>query len=1572
MRTQNLRQIEAALLKIWSETLVRPIAELDPSANFFSAGGDSMLMLQVMDRVNRTLLGDVPEGLPIADFFTYGTLRELARRVAECGDGKDPHAPDSAAPGAIAIIGMEGRFPGIRNVREFWTALCEGRETLTFFSEEQLVEAGVSAADLDDSRYVRCAGLLSDVQSFDAEEFGITATEAAQMSPEQRLLLECAQETLEAAGYAARWKDEGVGAFVGCGISSYLLDHFEVRSPRLESSAGMRALVANTSAATRLAFLLNLRGPCLTVDTACSSSLVAVHLACRALLNGECEMALAGGATVRRFGARGYRAEEGGILSPDGHCRPFDSHAQGTIASSGAGLVLLKPLEAARADRDTVYAVIRGSAISNDGSGKVGYTAPSAAGQAAALHAAYRAAGVDPSTVGYVETHGTATALGDAIEIAALAEVFRGNAGCRLGTLKANMGHLEAAAGVASLMKAALALKHEELPPNIHFKTPNPQLGLERTPFSLNAALECWPTTAPARRAGVSSFGIGGTNAHAVLEAAPRVLPTQSHRPCQLLTLSARTPHKLRARSRELADHLASTSDQSLADVAFSLEIGRAEHPYRAVCVSESATEAILLLQSEAQQQERESLPAGQAPPVVFMFPGQGSQHLRMTAGLYWSEPAFREPLDRCAQSLLSLIELDIRSFLDPGRAERDEAWLEHALMQTQWAQPALFAVEYALARLWQSWGVQPDFVIGHSLGEYVAACISGVLALEDALTLVCHRARLMQAAPHGSMLAVQLGREALEGLLPADCCLAAANSDSRCVISGPRPAIARLQLSLENRGVSCTPAPVAHAFHSSLMDEASTALQEITERVEHKEVGVPYVSTLDGKLFAQGARLPSDYWKRQLRHTVEFASGVRTLLQGAQKIFLEVGPGTVLSSCVRNIAGSQSHIVAASCRHPRHEGSDSRWLMHAVGRLWKAGTRLDWAAFNAFNLCGRVPLPTTPFERRRHWLEPPALDENRHSESSSAGADDSRAYLYAPTWRQTLAADPAPGVEGRACLLLDRGGEATERLARDLEAVGWRVTHVRIGAGYAWDANVCTIEPTEPMHYDRLLEDVEARTPGIALIVHAWRAQTAGTEPDSLKECVDHGFFGLIHLCQAMGRRNERLDAALFAMTVGAHSVFGEAIVYPADAMLPAVLRVIAREFAFLCCRAVDVSAQDSSAAQSEALLREIRSQAAEPVVALRGSARFTPSFERLVASAASRPASLLRPGGAYLITGGLGGLGRTFAAFLARSVGARLALVSRTPLPDRSTWEQRLAASADDEIALRIRAVLEMESLGSQVLLLTADVCELQELRSAVQAACQAFGTIHGVIHTAGVAGGGVVALKDRASAATVFAPKIEGTGNVLRALESITPDFVVSCSSLASILAPAGQCDYVAANAFQDALAHACDRPGSTRHISIDWDVWKELGMAVRNLGAIDFGLSCEEGCRALDEVLRHPRPQWIVSSRELGSTLAQSAVPESSRSARRRSATEIAPTGSNARTLAERTIGQIWSELLGIAAPDVDVDFFDSGGDSLLAVQLGAQLESHFARPFTLRQILEAPTIASLARQLEARS
>ncbi|XXT19047.1 amino acid adenylation domain-containing protein [Sorangium sp. So ce429] len=893
---------------------------------------------------------------------------------------------DEFATEGVAVIGIGCRFPKSRNADEFWENLRRGLDAVSTFTEGELLTAGVAPSTLAQPGYVRARGALEGTADFDAELFAFTPREAELTDPQHRFFLECAWEALEDAGYDSQRYPGRIGVFGGASMSTYLLSALARSGGSPEGLLKLAIGGLSDFLATRLAYKLDLRGPSVSVQTACSTSLVAVHMACMHLLAGQCDLALAGGVSIRAQEVAGYLYQEGGIFAPDGKCRAFDARARGTVEGSGVGLVALKRLEDAVEDGDHIRAVIRATAINNDGSHKVGFSAPSVRGQAEVIALAHALAGVSADTIGYVEAHGTGTPLGDPIEIAAIREAFARTTSrkrfCAIGSVKTSIGHLDTAAGVAGLIKAVLALEHSEIPPSLHFDQPNPQIDFDSAPVYVNARLAPWPADGTPRRAGVSSFGIGGTNAHAVLEEAPPRPPARHATGPSLLTLSARTASALRAAADNLAAHLERRPDQPLADVAFTLQVGRRQMPHRLAFVCEGREEAIAALRGAPASTVAEPGDRG----VVLLFSGQGAQYAGMGGALFEREPTFRAEIERCAQLFRPHLKADLLGTIYPPEHDREQA--EARLARTAMAQPALFAVEYAVARMWQAWGVRPRAMAGHSLGEYVAACLAGVFSLEDAVAIVSARGALMDALPPGSMLAVPLAERELAPLLGLRLSLAAVNGPSRCVASGPSDAIDALKARLSERGVEGRLLHTSHAFHSPMMEPAFAPFLDVLSRARLAAPRLPFLSNVTGDWISADDAVDPRYWARHLLQTVRFDENLSKALELRGAALLEAGPGRVLSTLARqHPACDPGRTVVASLRRAREQGDDELVALRALGQLWQRGVDVDWQRVHRAPR-RRVPLPTYPFERKPYWLDDVAAAAPRPSSPADAAPD--------------------------------------------------------------------------------------------------------------------------------------------------------------------------------------------------------------------------------------------------------------------------------------------------------------------------------------------------------------------------------------------------------------------------------------------------------------------------------------------------------------------------------------------------------------------------------------------------------
>lgn len=882
----------------------------------------------------------------------------------------------------IAIIGISVRFPGAPDVAQYWKNLKEGICSVARYSDEELLKAGVDPALLKNVHYVRAGSHLVDTDQFDAAFFGYTPREAECMDPQHRLFLECAWETFEHAGYNPETYKGLVGLFAGCGSSSYLAKNIIPNQHLAQTIGEFQLMIDNDNdyLTTRTSYKLNLRGPSINVQSACSTSLVAVCLGFQNLMTYQCDMALCGGVSLMVPPRQGYLYKDGFIFSPDGLCRAFDNEARGTIQGEGAGAVLLKRLDEALRDGDTIYAVIRGAAINNDGSLKAGFTAPSVDGQARVVAIAQELAGISPENITYIEAHGTGTPLGDPIEIAALTKAFRlkteRKSYCAIGSVKTNIGHLDAAAGIAGLVKAALSLKHRQIPPSLHFTRPNPELNIEESPFFVNTALSDWKTESPLRYAGVSSFGIGGTNAHVVLEEAPEIVRQDDPARWHVLPLSARTQKSLAAMTHNLAGHFNNNHDISIADASYTLQTGRKQFDYRAAVLCRGSAAASRSLELNDPRYFFTSHEIRQGQPVVFMFTGQGSQHIGMTAGIYRDEPLFKEELDACAEILKPLLGHDLRDILYPS--EKDLSSAEAELTKTGIVQPALFAIEYSLAKFWMKKGICPDALIGHSIGEYVAACLSGVFPLEDAIRLVAVRAGLVQALPPGSMISVPLGSDELTKYLKGTrLSIAAINGPELCVVSGAREEVVQLEKTLHEKNISSRMLYTSHAFHSYMMEPASAGLEQEVKKISIKTPSIRYISNVTGTWITLQDVSDPAYWSRHLTRPVNFYNGIKTLVNDGCHVFLEVGPGNTLCSIVNRIfalsADAESMHQIHSLSHPLEKTQDGESLAKALAKLWLAGAAIDWDVYYGGERRRRVALPTYAFDRKRYWIEPPA-----------------------------------------------------------------------------------------------------------------------------------------------------------------------------------------------------------------------------------------------------------------------------------------------------------------------------------------------------------------------------------------------------------------------------------------------------------------------------------------------------------------------------------------------------------------------------------------------------------------------
>jgi phthiocerol/phenolphthiocerol synthesis type-I polyketide synthase E len=1482
-------------------------------------------------------------------------------------------------PEGIAIVGMGACFPGSPSVDVFWEHLTAGTSLLSQATDEELRNAGVDLDSAQAVNLVRSGTRLQDAENFDAKFFGLTRREAEIMDPQQRIFLECAYQALEHAGLTG--DGARVGLFAGCGMNTYLLQL--LGNPEVMASAGEYQLMLGNDKdflATRVAYKLNLRGPAVVIQTACSTSLAAVHLACRSLLSGECDSALAGGVSVMFPQVAAYTYIPGMILSPDGLCRPFDERAKGTVPGKGAGVVVLKRLSDATAAGDTIYAVIAGSAWNNDGSGKVGYTAPSVEGQASVIRAAQAAAGIHPDRVGYVEAHGTGTELGDPIEMAALVDVFGTRsaeaAPCLLGSVKANMGHADVAAGVASLIKATLAVHHGVIPPTPHFNRANPALGIEESPFRVSARSAKWPEGETERWAGVSSFGIGGTNVHLCLCSAPAEQSdfdagTIEGEPW-IFPVSAKNSTALDASLRQLAKFVEAPADLCLSSAAFTLQSGRRHYAHRRAVVAETSEELARMLRKPLRDGHRDSYT--EHGKVAFLFPGQGLQYAGMAASLFSVDVSFRTEIEKGLALLPSEIAQQIRRVICGHRAEGEKL----STLPTGTAQPLLFLAEYAVAMRWVDLGVKPSLLLGHSLGELTAAAVAGVFSFEDGLKLAAARGRLMQEMAEGAMLAVTLPVEEASRYLSGDLWVAAENGPKLTIVSGTPGAVQEVERRLTAAKIATVRLHADRAFHSPHMAEASARFHAVVASVERSVPSVPWLSNVSGTWMTPQEAVSPEYWADQMTSRIRFAENA-ALLANHGYFLLEVGPGDALANLVRHYDRSLS--TASSLGGPNHRGDDLRSFVEAAARVWESGSDLSWERLPSRHASRprKIALPTYPFERERHWVERtqgigtagtqgPDANVQRHAAKRS----DVGSWFYLPTWQRTPAATQMlpPGSEAVTTWLILEDTRRDERsfgklLKERLEQHGKSVLLL--------PASLASRNELESFWR----EQRDAITGTKIGLVCCW----------SLRGVDIELYAKLLLLLQTAQTARVRFAQAEFLLDEIVE-VSGESVEDTQRAVVEGLVRTLPREFAGLPARIIDPGPLSFSSHIGQAAPAVFDAVASEittvpvhgQIVAYRGQTRWQQVWQplRLESPATSK----LRTGGTYVITGGIGGIGYVLARHLLGKYNAKVVLLGRTVLPTREHWEDWLSEHGpNNPVSRRIQRAKELAQLPGELLLLAADVADQAAMEKSWATIEQNFGAVHGVIHAAGLYIGADIAAQSLEAAQKVFSPKVDGSQVLANLLAGRKIDFLLFCSSIGAVVPVAGMSAYAAANAFQDRYAIWCRQHLGIPAISVNFDTWQEVGMVAETVVPAAFepaqtarlrlAITPEEGIEVVERALAWGEPQVMVSTVDFLFLLRRAAD-------RLEAMPTSAPRGENdlsspdaidtAGTLETQAVIDIWKELLGAEHIDATDNFFELGGHSLLGTMVLARIREQFATELSIRAIFEAPTPQALGERI----
>jgi len=1340
---------------------------------------------------------------------------------------------------------MSLRVPGAETPEQFWRNILDGRDSLTRPSKQELRATGVDSNYLADPRFVRARPLLRDIDRFDAEFFDMAGFEAERTDPAHRLFLSCVWECMERAGVVGGRNGPVTCVYAGV-EGTYRARNLDPLFDRAGATAFDKTLrdpaidlplrLGNELDffTARVAHKLDLAGPSMTVMAACATSLQAIHLGVRSLRAGECEVAIVGGASVTSLQIGGYLSGVEGMLSASGRLRPFDAGADGTIFGAGVGVVVLKPLATALADGNPIHAVIRGSAASNDGNplGKESFIAPSAEGQIPAIENALADAEVGGDTIGLVEAHGTGTLLGDPVEVSALTSVYRQATAetgyCAIGSVKGNVGHLRAAAGVVGLIKACMALEYGILPPTANFSSPNPRIDFERSPFFVNSSPQEWRRRAHPRRAGVSAFGFGGSNVHVVVEEHREIPSTPSARDRHLLVLSARSEKALARVLTNLGAHLDDHPNLPLADVAHTLQCARKAWSYRAcVCVGSEGSAPARLFDSA---HHVKGFAGSENLSPIFLFPGQGAQRPGMGWGLYQSEETYRATVDQCADLLEPELGFDIRGLIhqkagsaNPGAADE--------LRRTANAQPALFVVEYAMARLFMSWGLEAKAMLGHSVGEIVAACIGGVFSLPDALKLVASRSRLMQLCPPGAMAAVFMPQEKLEKMLPGELEIAAVNAPIVTVVSGPSEEVARFCVKLDDEGIGNRSLETSHAFHSRMMDPALPEFRALMKEIKLGPPAIPVISNRTGVPLTPEQATDPGYWSDHVRRTVNFAGGVEHLLAHLDPVFLEIGPGTTLIDLVRQQDADASVYSALGTDSQRAKAEEQNAALMALGRVWASGVHVDWTRFYGDESRRKVILPAYPFQGRRHWLEP----------AEDAVWRRTREELYEPGWRKAGLDNEQTGDTGRPWLIFHDEYGVADRLIERLKKEDQTVVSVTPGTSFAETGeNMFCVCPTSKEDLITVLNKVSAISGGSSpVVLHLWSVtgdSSAHNTAEAFEQATQHGFHSLIALTQAAYESALCDDLNVLVIADGLARMDGEqGPVHSEKAALFGPCLTIAQELPGVSMRCLDLPLVGGGGLSSrliEEIIREAKAGDIQKLIALREEGRFVEEMYAVPDLPLGRPR--LREGGGVLITGGVGGLGILFAEMLFDETRARFVLTSRWQPPSREQWGER--ARRKDKVGKALRRVLALEARGAEVWIVRADVSEAESMAGAIAEARSHLGAIHGVIHAAGITEPRLAVQTTRSVAERVFAPKVLGAYHLETAFAETPLDLFIYLSSVASYDPAAGQVDYSAANAVLDFLARnrAARFPGLT--CATAWEAWQETGMAVNTMDEI----------------------------------------------------------------------------------------------------------------------------------------
>lgn len=1478
----------------------------------------------------------------------------------------------------IAVIGMACRFPGASNVNEYWENLKNGVDSISVFSEEELRKYLNKEEDITNPKYIKSKGLLDNAAYFDAAFFGFSPNEANVLDPQIRILAQTAYHALEDAGYDFGEVKKNVGVFVGALPSvNWQLHCFNNAGNQYSEQFSSLILNDKDFASTRLSYLLNLHGPSSTIYTACSTSLVTIDMACQSLLTGKSNMAMAGGVALSLPYKSGYLHEQGMIMSKDGHTRSFDENATGTVWSDGVGMVVLKRLEDAINDGDQIHAIIKGSGVNNDGDRKVGYTAPSIQGQIEVIRDALNMAEVSLESIKYIEGHGSATSLGDKIEISALSEVFKNaneNYKCPIGSVKSNVGHLNTASGIAGFIKVCLMLKHSQIPPTAHFERPNSTLAQKKCPFYVTNTLQEWKSENTPLRAGVSSFGIGGTNAHIVLEEAPAAKKSKEDARNPLLVLSAKTRDSLHELSSELKEYILQHPSKNINDVAYTLQIGRKHYQHRKSVLFENKEQLLKSLATTTSETINET------PKIVMMFPGMGTVYTNLGKDLYHKEYIFRKTMDECFSILKAKTGQNYKAILYPENESQIPKDFQTPQLLT-------FAFEYSLYTLLKSWGITPDYLIGYSLGEYVAACVADIFTVASTFDILIERGNLINSLDTGGMLAVPLSAEAIQPYLPTTIDIAINNGKS-IVVGGEQKALQVLKKDLETAGIGTIEINASYALHSSEMKPILTDFNAIIAKHTPKIPKIPMISNVTGN-WCDAAVTETTYWAKHLSETIEFHKGLTTLIkEHPTALFLEVGAGNNLSLLARRTGNEsdQKLNLVNFVKKEKVKTTDHDYLLKAIGSYWQYGGNVNWEAYHDGLHKNIVSLPNYPFEKKTFDILPKNTLEVTTKTANFSKQSDISSWFYVPTWqRNPLLTKVRPeNTDGKTILILGNQQKDIKGLLSEKE-----VKDTIVFAQY--DENFSKIrEKQYALDYTKkddiitLFKAFEAEEIKIDVIIDVTNVgKSTSNDIKNLQRIVT--------LFQGISRTSHAYHKLEYCIVVeNVFSIYGNEQINPWNSILLSATKVIPQENPFVQCRFIEIDAETYISKRNlyyQQILKEQESYIKDKIVSYRGVFRWIQNMLPYPLASNDATASQIRHKGTYIIIGGLGDVGYAISKYLLEKFETTIILIGRSQLPEKSNWESWLQENdATSSLGSKISKALDLVKLPGNIEFMQADSTVYEDLATVFKNVQERYAQIDGVFHSAGAIAQNSFNVVNSISEEQLefhFPVKTKGLDVIEKVVDEYPVKFVAIMSSLSSILGGLGMIGYAGANQFMDAMvARQNNTNSATKWMTFNFSNWEGWDTDFEGLSLSDSALetfiTSDEGEKVFNGLFSqaNAHSQIIISPVNLFALKekwenTQETIFEDKQNFDNESNTkpELSSDYKEPTTNLQKELVHIWEEIFGFGPIGILDDFMELGGDSLKAITMLSHVHGKTTMTMSIQDFFNNTTIEKLSKTIK---